>query len=241
MPRKASDARDDLRESRDGSHDRNGHAQTPANVARRAPVVNGPVVDAGGTPRRCDWAGNALSVRYHDEEWGVPVRDDRRWFEFLVLEGAQAGLSWDTILRKRDRYRTVFDGFDPALVARYDASKVEALLADPGIIRNRLKVASAVANARAFLGVRDEFGSFDAFIWRAVGGRPRANAWHSQAEVPARTAESDALSKELKRRGFNFVGTTICYAFMQATGLVNDHLVGCFRHAQVGGTGIGAT
>jgi DNA-3-methyladenine glycosylase I len=184
--------------------------------------------------RRCDWARTALTIRYHDEEWGVPVHDDRRWFEFLILEGAQAGLSWDTILKKRDRYRAAFDGFDPALVARYDEAKVAALLADPGIVRNRLKVASAITNARAFLEVQREFGSFDAYVWRFVGGCPIRNAWRSIAEVPARTAESDALSKDLKGRGFAFVGTTICYALMQATGLVNDHLVGCFRYAEVG-------
>ena len=188
---------------------------------------------------RCDWARNDLAIRYHDEEWGVPVHDDRRWFEFLILEGAQAGLSWDTILKKRDRYRVVFDGFDPEVVARYDEEKVESLLADPGIVRNRLKVASAITNARAFLEVQREFGSFDAYIWRFVEGRPLRNAWRSISEVPARTAQSDAMSKDLKRRGFTFVGTTICYAFMQATGLVNDHLVGCFRHAEVVGLGDG--
>lgn len=184
--------------------------------------------------RRCDWATNDLAIRYHDEEWGVPVHDDRRWFEFLLLEGAQAGLSWDTILRRRESDRDAFDGFDPEAVARYDGRKVEALLADPGIIRNRQKVAAAVANARAFLGVPSEFGSFDAYIWRFVDGRPIRNVWRSRQEVPTRTAESDALSKGLKRRGFAFVGTTICYALMQATGMVNDHLVDCFRHPRVG-------
>ncbi|MHC5540955.1 DNA-3-methyladenine glycosylase I [Singulisphaera rosea] len=183
--------------------------------------------------RRCDWATNELAIRYHDEEWGVPVHDDRRWFEFLVLEGAQAGLSWDTILRKRPRYREVFDDFDPAVIARYDDAKVAALLADPGIVRNRLKVASAIKNARAFLDVQKEFSSFDAFIWPFVGGKPLVNAWPLHGAVPARTDESDALSKALKRRGFNFVGSTICYAMMQATGMVNDHLVGCFRHAEL--------
>jgi DNA-3-methyladenine glycosylase I len=184
--------------------------------------------------KRCHWATNDLSIRYHDEEWGVPVQDDDRWFEFLVLEGAQAGLSWDTILKKRERYRMVFDHFDPAAVARYDARKVAALLADPGIVRNRLKVASAVQNAQAFLKVQGEFGSFDTYIWRFVEGRPRRNAWRSLREVPARTDQSDAMSRDLKRRGFNFVGSTICYAFMQATGMVNDHLVDCYRHAQIG-------
>ncbi|SIN95667.1 DNA-3-methyladenine glycosylase I [Singulisphaera sp. GP187] len=183
---------------------------------------------------RCDWATNELSVRYHDEEWGVPVHDDPRWFEFLILEGAQAGLSWDTILKKRPSYRAAFDGFDPALVARYEAKKIDALLADPGIIRNRLKVNSAIKNARAFQEIQQEFASFDAYIWGFVGGAPVTNAWRARDEVPARSELSDALSKALKRRGFTFVGSTICYALMQATGLVNDHLVDCFRHTQVG-------
>ena len=182
--------------------------------------------------RRCDWATNDLAILYHDDEWGVPVHDDRKWFEFLTLEGAQAGLSWDTILKKRPGYREAFDGFDPAVVAGYGAAKVEALLADPGIIRNRLKVASAIRNARAFLEVQQESGTFDAYIWRFVGGRPTANSWRTRQEVPARSAESDALSRDLKLRGFNFVGSTICYALMQATGMVNDHLVDCFRHGQ---------
>lgn len=160
------------------------------------------------------------------------MQDDRRWFEFLILEGAQAGLSWDTILRKRPNYRAAFDGFDPALVARYDDAKVEALLADPGIVRNRLKVNAAIKNAQAFIAVQEEFGRFNTYIWRFVGGRPIQNAWRSRAEVPAQTAESDAMSKDLKRRGFNFVGSTICYALMQATGMVDDHLVECFRHRQ---------
>jgi DNA-3-methyladenine glycosylase I len=184
--------------------------------------------------RRCDWATNDLAIRYHDEEWGVPVHDERRWFEFLILEGAQAGLSWDTILKKRGRYREVFDHFDPAVVARYDGKKVESLLVDPGIIRNRLKVTSAIKNAQAFLQVQGEFGSFDAFIWRFVKGVPIKNLWRSLQDVPSRSGESDAMSKDLKRRGFTFVGSTICYAFMQATGMVNDHLVECFRHAQIG-------
>ena len=182
---------------------------------------------------RCRWAGNALNIPYHDEEWGVPVHDDRTIFEFLILEGAQAGLSWDTILRKRQRYREVFDGFDPGRVARYDQRKIQALLRDAGIVRNRLKVASAVANARAFLKVQEEFGAFDAYIWRFVGGRPKQNAWKTHKQIPARTAESDALSKDLKKRGFGFVGSTICYAHMQATGMVNDHLVSCFRYREV--------
>lgn len=188
---------------------------------------------------RCPWATSELSVRYHDTEWGVPAHDDRVLFEFLILEGAQAGLSWDTILRKRERYRAVFDGFDPEKVARYGARKCASLLADPGIVRNRLKIASAVGNARAFLQVQEGFGSFDAYLWRFVGGEPRTNRWRSRAQVPARTPESDAMSKDLKRRGFRFVGSTICYAYMQATGMVNDHLVGCFRHREVcsGGRG----
>jgi DNA-3-methyladenine glycosylase I len=184
--------------------------------------------------RRCDWATNDRAIRYHDEEWGVPVHDDRKWYEFLVLEGAQAGLSWDIIPKRREGYRAAFDGFDPATVARYGEEKVDALLADPGIIRNRLKIASAVNNARVFLVVQREFGSFDAYIWRFVRGEPVRNSWRSRQEVPTWTAESDAMSKDLKRRGFTFVGSTICYALMQATGMVNDHLVGCFRHAQVG-------
>lgn len=178
---------------------------------------------------RCAWARTELSIPYHDEEWGVPVHDDRRHFEFLVLEGAQAGLSWETVLKKRARYRAVFDGFDPAKVARYSAAKVARLLADPGIIRNRLKVASAVTNARAFLRVQEEFGRFDAYVWRFVGGRPRVNRWRTLAQLPAKTAESDALSKDLVARGFRFVGSTILYAHMQATGMVNDHLTACFR------------
>ncbi|HEX7127779.1 MAG TPA: DNA-3-methyladenine glycosylase I [Thermodesulfobacteriota bacterium] len=181
---------------------------------------------------RCGWVKltNPLYLAYHDEEWGVPVHDDRTLFEFLILEGAQAGLSWETILGKRARYREVFDGFDPARVARYDARKRRALLADPGIVRNRLKVEAAVRNAKAFLAVQDAFGSFDAYIWRFVGGSPRVNGWRTLREVPSRTPESDAMSKDLAKRGFAFVGTTICYAFMQATGMVNDHLVGCFRY-----------
>jgi DNA-3-methyladenine glycosylase I len=182
---------------------------------------------------RCGWATNELAISYHDEEWGVPVHDDARFFEFLILEGAQAGLSWDTILRKRDNYRQAFAGFDPAAVAHFDRRKQGKLLQDPGIVRNRLKVAAAVDNAKAFLCVQEEFGSFDAYIWRFVDGRPKTNARKSMKSVPASTAESDAMSKDLKKRGFRFVGSTICYAFMQATGLVNDHLVECFRYQQV--------
>jgi DNA-3-methyladenine glycosylase I len=182
---------------------------------------------------RCAWAKNDLSIPYHDQEWGVPVHDDRLLFEFLILEGAQAGLSWDTILRKRARYREVFDNFDPAKVARYGQRKVNALLADPGIVRNRLKIAAAIGNAQAFLKVAGEFGAFDAYIWQFTGGRPRVNAWRASQELPARTAESDAMSKDLKRRGFRFVGSTICYAFMQAVGMVNDHATDCFRYTQL--------
>ncbi len=179
---------------------------------------------------RCPWAGpDPLYRKYHDEEWGVPVHDDRHFFEMLILEGAQAGLAWITILRKREGYRAAFDGFDPAVVAGYDGRRVAALLGNPAIIRNRLKVESAVGNARAFLQVQADHGSFDRYVWRFVDGRPRQNTWRTLAEVPAETPESRAMSRDLKRRGFRFVGPTICYAFMQATGLVNDHLVDCFR------------
>jgi DNA-3-methyladenine glycosylase I len=180
---------------------------------------------------RCPWSGSdPLYVAYHDEEWGVPSHDDRHLFEMLVLEGAQAGLSWITILRKRERYRQVFHDFDARRVARYTSARIERLLRDEGIVRNRLKVEGAVRNAKAFLKVQDEFGSFDRYIWQFVGGRPLVNTRQSLKEVPATTAESDAMSRDLKKRGFTFVGTTICYAFMQATGMVDDHLVECFRH-----------
>ncbi|MBP7146334.1 MAG: DNA-3-methyladenine glycosylase I [Acidobacteria bacterium] len=182
---------------------------------------------------RCPWAKTEWSIPYHDREWGVPVHDDRLLFEFLVLEGAQAGLSWETILRKREHYRKAFARFEPDKIARFDARKQAALLRDPGIVRNRLKVAAAVINARHFLDVRQEFGSFDAYLWRFVDGEPRRNRWREPGQVPARTAESDALGRDLSRRGFKFVGSTICYAFMQAVGLVNDHLVTCFRHAEI--------
>jgi DNA-3-methyladenine glycosylase I len=174
-----------------------------------------------------------LSIAHHDQEWGVPVHDDRVLFEFLILEGAQAGLSWDTILRKRDRYRKEYDNFDPAKVARYTDKRMAKLLADPGIVRNRLKIAAAVQNAQAFLRVQDEAGSFDAYIWQFVGGKPKRNAWKLPKQVPATTPESDAMSKDLSRRDFKFVGSTICYAFMQATGMVNDHSVDCFRYSQI--------
>ncbi len=177
--------------------------------------------------RRCDWATTPLGVAYHDAEWGVPVHADRALFEFLILEGAQAGLSWETILKKREAYRAAFDGFEPAKVARYGKAKVESLMGDAGIVRNRLKIESAVRNAKAFLVIQHELGSFDAYVWRFVDGKPKRGEWGSAKQVPARTEESDALSKDLKRRGFNFVGTTICYAFMQAVGMVNDHLPHC--------------
>ena len=180
---------------------------------------------------RCDWAGtDPVYVEYHDKEWGVPVTDDRRLFEFLTLEGAQAGLSWITILKRRDGYRKAFANFDPKIVARFDKKKEAKLLKDPGIIRNRLKVASAVSNARAFLKVQKEFGSFSDYQWQFVGGKPLRNKWTSMRQIPARTALSDAISKDLKRRGFSFVGSTIIYAHMQAVGMVNDHLTGCHRH-----------
>ena len=184
---------------------------------------------------RCAWAGatDPLYIAYHDEEWGVPVHDDRTLFEFLVLEGAQAGLSWATILRKRENYRRAFDGFDPAKVARYDARRIAKLLRDPGIVRNRLKVRSAVNNARRLLRVQEEFGSFDAYQWRFVDGRPKQNRRRALREIPPRTPESDAMSEDLKDRGFNFVGSTIIYAHMQAVGMVNDHVVDCFRYREV--------
>lgn len=184
---------------------------------------------------RCAWATGELSVRYHDEEWGVPLHDDRTFFEFLILEGAQAGLSWSTILNKRENYRRAFDNFEPERVARFDRRRIQKLLADPGIVRNKLKIASSVENAKAFLRLQEEFGSFDRYIWQFVGGKPRINRWKSLKQLPAKTAESDAMSKDLKKRGFNFVGSTICYAFMQATGMVNDHAVNCFRYRPLGG------
>ena len=182
---------------------------------------------------RCSWASNEFNIPYHDEEWGVPVHHEKTWFEFLILEGAQAGLSWDTILRKRARYREVLSGFDPERVARYDKKKVRELQRDPGIIRNKLKINATIENARAFLRVQEEFGSFDTYVWRFVGGNPKQNAWKTRKLVPAKTAESNALSKDLQKRGFRFVGSTICYALMQATGMVNDHLVSCFRYRQL--------
>ena len=183
---------------------------------------------------RCAWAGSdPLYVAYHDEEWGVPVHDDICMFEFLILEGAQAGLSWSTILRKRQNYRLAFDGFDPRIIAHYDDQKIAALLSDPGIVRNRLKIHSAISNARAFLEIQAEFGSFDAYIWQFVNGRPIVNQWKSLSEIPAETPESRLLSKDLIRRGFRFVGPTIIYAHMQAVGMVNDHTIDCFRYQEL--------
>jgi DNA-3-methyladenine glycosylase I len=185
---------------------------------------------------RCEWAGSdPLYAAYHDQEWGVPIHDDRHLFEFLILEGAQAGLSWSTILKKRSNYRTAFDNFDPALVARYDEDKIASLLANPGIVRNRLKIHAAVKNAGHFMEIARQYGSFNSYVWQFVGGRPRINAWRSLGEIPARTSESDALSKDLQRRGFSFVGSTICYAFMQAVGMVNDHTTVCYRYRELGG------
>ena len=188
---------------------------------------------------RCAWARSPLMQRYHDEEWGTPLHDDQQLFEFLILEGAQAGLSWETVLKKRAHYRAAFDHFDAAAIAAYDQRKVETLLANENIIRNRLKITAAIQNAKAFLAIQREYGSFNAYIWQFVGGQPRMNAWHTLAEAPARTPESDAMSKALKKRGFSFVGSTICYAFMQATGMVNDHTVDCFRYPLVGQVGKG--
>jgi DNA-3-methyladenine glycosylase I len=183
---------------------------------------------------RCGWSTGALMTVYHDREWGVPLHDDRKLLEFLILEGAQAGLSWSTILNKRKAYRAAFDRFDARKIARYDESRIQLLLADAGIVRNQLKIRAAVRNAGAFLAVQKEFGSFDRYIWQFVGGSPKRNRPRAPSEVPARTAESDAMSKDLARRGFTFVGSTICYAFMQATGMVNDHLVTCFRYREIG-------
>jgi DNA-3-methyladenine glycosylase I len=191
------------------------------------------VTNAEPKIRRCTWATDPLSIVYHDEEWGAPVHDDRAFFEFLILEGAQAGLSWITILKKRAAYRKAFDRFDPRKVARYDEAKIAALLANEGIVRNRLKIRAAVGNAQAFLAVQKEFGSFDRYIWQFVGGSPLQNRRKRLEQLPARTEQSDGMSKDLAKRGFRFVGSTICYAFMQATGMVNDHLVDCFRYREL--------
>ena len=187
---------------------------------------------------RCEWClASDRMVAYHDEEWGVPLHDDRRLFEFLVLDAFQAGLSWSTILNKRENFRKALDDFDPARIARYNERKIEQLLSDSGIVRNRLKVTATIGNAKAFLDVRDEFGSFDAFIWQFVANRPKQNKWKTLRQIPAKTKESDAMSRALKQRGFKFVGSTICYAFMQAAGMVNDHVVGCFRYQDIGRLG----
>lgn len=186
--------------------------------------------------QRCPWPGaDALMLRYHDEEWGTPLHDDRKLFEYLVLDAFQAGLSWSCVLHKRENFRAALDNFEPRLIAAYGEKKIAALLSDPGIIRNRLKIAAAVSNARAFLAVQEEFGSFDSYIWQFTGGEPLVNNWTAERQIPARSAISDAMSKDLKRRGFKFVGSTICYAFMQAAGLVNDHLASCFRHRELTG------
>lgn len=185
---------------------------------------------------RCPWAASEPNITYHDEEWGVPVHNDRKLFEFLILEGAQAGLSWTTILKKRENYRKALDRFDPKKIARYGTTDVKRLLADPGIVRNRLKIAATIQNAKMFGVVRDEFGSFDNYLWSFVGHKPIRNRWRNMSDVPARSQESDAMSRDLLKRGFKFVGSTICYALMQATGMVNDHLVTCPRYAQLGGT-----
>jgi DNA-3-methyladenine glycosylase I len=213
---------------------RRGHSNVARNVVEHAAAAKRNVKVAAADLVRCRWASNPLSIAYHDSEWGVPLHDERGLFEFLILEGAQAGLSWDTILQKRQNYQAAFDGFDPTKVARYDRRKVQSLLRDTGIVRNRLKIASAIANAQAFLAVQKEFGSFDAYVWRFVEGKPIRNTWKAHAGLPAKTKESDALSKDLQGRGFRFVGSTICYAFMQATGMVNDHIVECFRYEEVG-------
>jgi DNA-3-methyladenine glycosylase I len=216
-------------------------------VTARARRVSPPLCTSDGLPRsmprpvprkadktRCSWAMSDPVLRtYHDREWGVPEHDDRRLFEFLVLDGAQAGLSWLTILKKRENYRRALDGFEPRKVASYGPREVARLLADDGIVRNRMKIESTIRNARAFLAVQEEFGTFDRYIWGFVGGKPRRNRWTRLAQIPAKTKESDAMSRDLRRRGFSFVGSTICYAFMQAAGLVNDHLVGCFRYDDV--------
>ena len=184
--------------------------------------------------KRCQWAEfDPLSKEYHDKEWGIPVHNDRKLFEFIILEGMQAGLSWSTILKKRENFRKAFDKFDPKKIARYDKRKVKELLSNPGIIRNRLKIEAAIQNAKSFLAIQKEFGSFDKYIWQFVNGKPKVNAWKSMKQLPARTAESDEMSIDLKKRGFKFVGSTICYAHMQATGMVNDHTTDCFRYKEV--------
>src|SRR5215469_5764751 len=211
-----------------------GHTRNVRRLFSRGKMNEKPSASSPGSRlSRCGWARNELAILYHDKEWGTPVHDDRALFEFLILEGAQAGLSWDTILRKRDNYRAAFDRFDVRKIAKYGAREKATLLKNAGIIRNRLKIDAAVANAQATLAVQKEFGSLDAYLWQFVGGRPKRNGWRNHRDLPASTAESDAMSKDLRKRGFSFVGTTICYALMQATGMVNDHLVTCFRYKQV--------
>jgi DNA-3-methyladenine glycosylase I len=205
-------------------------------IKRRATPEELPTLPENDGRRRCRWAQSPEMIVYHDAEWGVPVHDDRKFFEFLILEGAQAGLSWATILKKRENYRRAFDGFDPRKIAHYDRRKIRELLGDAGIVRNRLKIAATIANARLFLALQKEFGSFDEYVWRFVDGKPKVNLWRESQRVPARAEESDALSKDLKKRGFRFVGTTICYAFMQATGMVNDHASDCFRRKRPSST-----
>jgi DNA-3-methyladenine glycosylase I len=216
-----------------GAEKKSARHVSSARAGSSAPANRSARGSTQGARRRCAWASSELAIRYHDREWGVPLRNDRKLFEFLVLDAMQAGLSWEIILRKREGFRAVFDNFDPAKVARYDARKVSELLGDPGIVRNRLKIEAAIGNARAFLEVQKEFGSFSRYVWGLVGGRPRVNRQRSLHTIPARTAESDALSRALKERGFRFVGSTICYAFMQAAGIVNDHTVDCFRYAEL--------
>jgi DNA-3-methyladenine glycosylase I len=213
----------------------------PKKLANGIEAASRMIGELGGEPERCGWAKTEQYILYHDGEWGVPVHDDRILFEFLILEGAQAGLSWATILNKRENYRAAFDRFDPKLVARYGKAKVKALLANAGIVRNRLKIDAAIANARAFLAVQEEFGSFDEYVWAFVDGKPVQNSWKSLRQLPAKSLQSDVMSKALKQRGFKFVGSTICYAFMQAVGMVNDHLVQCFRHAELARVGQGAS
>jgi DNA-3-methyladenine glycosylase I len=195
--------------------------------------MNGNAKPSSAPVRRCRWAQSTSMAKYHDTEWGTPLHDDRALFEFLILEGAQAGLSWETILNKRENYRKAFDRFNPAKIAKYDRKKVRELLANAGIVRNRLKIAATISNAQTFLAVRKEFGTFDKYIWQFVGGKPRKNSWTASDKLPASTPESDAMSKDLKARGFRFVGSTICYAFMQATGMVNDHARDCFRRNKI--------
>jgi len=209
------------------------HSEFGSSAQRRRPYNRAVHTKRNDRTQRCPWAQSEPNIKYHDEEWGVPQHDDRILFEFLILEGAQAGLSWSTILNKREHYRRAFDGFDPARIARYSEAKLNRLLIDPGIVRNRAKVAAAVQNAKAFLAVQKEFNTFDAYVWQFVGWRPIQNAWQSIEAVPAQTSESQMMSKDLLKRGFRFVGPTICYAFMQAVGLVNDHLATCYRYQQV--------